>query len=97
MYIYTRSQFLGVCTYNHKNRELDTTRGTYNAKGSLGSNWACVKATIIGSDSYYIIFIVKPTPTTCIKVTIVGANFVHNRFEVIAIITCDNKVTVIRT
>jgi hypothetical protein len=50
----------------------------------------------MGSNSYYIKFVIKSITTICIKVIIVRKNSYHIIFEVITRIKSNNKVVVIR-
>ncbi len=85
-----------ICICNHKNRERDTTWGTYNLGRLVGLDWVCVVATTTRSDSDYIKFVVKSVITSCIRVATIGLKSNHIKSTVTITAISDNKITVIR-
>ncbi len=55
-----------------------------------------MKATTIGSNSYYNRFVVKSVVTSCIKAVIGRSKSNHIRSKITTIATSDNKVEVTR-
>ncbi len=76
---------MGVCIYSQKNRQVDTTWGTYNSGGSTRSDWTYVKAVVIGSNLDYIRSIVAIIAISGNRIAIIRTenNLSTNNYTVI--------------
>jgi hypothetical protein len=77
-------------------RGLDTTWGTYNFGGSIGSNWAYVRVVTTWLTLNYIKFAIKSTITSYVRATTTRLKSNHIKFTITIIATSDNIVVVTR-